>query len=144
MKLGQGSSSSGASFATAAPTQQRLPGGPGMTDEAPRDEQGELLEAGDGPLPPGAEDEFDPNLILDPETGKVVYKTKQQKNATKTVRTGPPGMLRIYTDGSALKNGRALASAGVGVYFGPGDKRFAIVLSFTRSPSIFSILVFPC
>jgi ribonuclease HI len=29
----------------------------------------------------------------------------------------------IYTDGSSLANGRAGAVAGVGVYFGPGDKR---------------------
>lgn len=33
-------------------------------------------------------------------------------------------MLRIYTDGSSLKNGRTQAAAGVGVYFGPGDSRF--------------------
>lgn len=98
---------------------------PGMVSENPRDEQGVPLEAGDGPLPPGAEDGFDPNVLLDPSTGKVVYKTQEQKTATRPKPTGPPGMLRIYTDGSTLKNGRNLASAGVGVYFGPGDTRFA-------------------
>lgn len=32
-------------------------------------------------------------------------------------------VLEIYTDGSALKNGRAGAAAGVGVYFGQNDSR---------------------
>jgi ribonuclease HI len=36
---------------------------------------------------------------------------------------GPQARLDIYTDGSATNNGRAGASAGVGVYFGPGDMR---------------------
>jgi ribonuclease HI len=30
----------------------------------------------------------------------------------------------IYTDGSSLSNGRVGASAGYGVYFGPGDERY--------------------
>lgn len=98
---------------------------PGMVGENPRDAQGVPFEAGDGPLPPGAEDKFDPNVLLDPKTGKVVYKTQEQKTATKPKPAGPPVMLRIYTDGSTLKNGRNFASAGVGVYFGPGDPRFA-------------------
>ncbi|GAW22084.1 hypothetical protein ANO14919_116190 [Xylariales sp. No.14919] len=34
-----------------------------------------------------------------------------------------PDVLRIFTDGSSLSNGRAGAIAGVGVYFGEGDKR---------------------
>ncbi|KAI5281880.1 hypothetical protein KEM52_003840, partial [Ascosphaera acerosa] len=32
-------------------------------------------------------------------------------------------ILRIYTDGSSLANGKAGAVAGVGVFFGPGDAR---------------------
>lgn len=32
-------------------------------------------------------------------------------------------VLEIYTDGSALKNGRVGAVAGVGVYFGQNDSR---------------------
>lgn len=106
---------------------------PGMVGENPRDAQGVPFEAGDGPLPPGAEDKFDPNVLLDPKTGKVVYKMQEQKTATKPKPAGPPGMLRIYTDGSTLKNGRNFASAGVGVYFGPGDPRFA---SHTLSQSV--------
>ncbi|RMJ27867.1 ribonuclease H [Aspergillus sp. HF37] len=96
---------------------------PGIVGENPRDVQGVPFEAGDGPLPPGAEDKFDPNVLLDPATGKVVYKTQEQKTAKKPKPAGPPDMLRIYTDGSTLKNGRKFASAGVGVYFGPGDSR---------------------
>lgn len=105
----------------------QAPGAPGMLKDVPRDEQGAPVEPGDGPLPPGAEDGFDPNLLLDPATGKVVYRSADQANATKLKATGPPGMLRIYTDGSSLKNGQALASAGVGVYFGPGDTRFVFL-----------------
>lgn len=33
-------------------------------------------------------------------------------------------VLDVYTDGSSLKNGRAGAAAGVGVFFGIGDTRF--------------------
>ena len=33
------------------------------------------------------------------------------------------GVLRIYTDGSSLGNGKYGARAGLGVYFGPGDPR---------------------
>lgn len=106
-------------------SQTSLPGAPGTMSEIPTDETGAQLEPGTGPLPPGAEDGFDPNVLLDAATGKVVYKTSTQKAATKMKPTGPPGMLRIYTDGSALKNGSAVAAAGVGVYFGPGDKRLA-------------------
>ncbi|KAI4199651.1 MAG: hypothetical protein LQ350_004442 [Teloschistes chrysophthalmus] len=82
-------------------------------------------EPGTGPLPPGTEDGFDPNIILDPVSGKVVYKTQEQRQATKPHPGGPAqsGALRIHTDGSALGNGKAGAFAGVGVYFGPGDKR---------------------
>ncbi|KAJ5216910.1 Ribosomal protein L9/RNase H1 N-terminal [Penicillium chermesinum] len=93
----------------------------GIEREPPKDADGIEYPAGDGPLPRGAEDGFDPNVLLDPATGKVVYKTPAQKVATKTQATATAGMLRIYTDGSSLRNGTPLASAGVGVYFGPGD-----------------------
>ncbi len=83
-------------------------------------------DAGDAPLPHiSAEDGFDPNIILDPGTGQVVYKTPEQRRATK-IQGGWGGqneMLRIHTDGSALGNGTMGALAGVGVYFGPGDQR---------------------
>ncbi|KAJ5794402.1 hypothetical protein N7457_001001 [Penicillium paradoxum] len=96
----------------------------GTMIEELKDAEGVEFAPGEGPLPTGAEDGFDPNVILDPTTGKVVYKTVPQMAATKTQSTGIPGMLRIYTDGSSLRNGTPFASAGVGVYFGPGDSRF--------------------
>lgn len=99
-------------------------GVPGLTDETPKDAAGVEYAPGEGPLPTGAEDGFDPNVLLDPTTGKMVYKPVAKKTATKTRVAGIPGMLRIYTDGSSLRNGTKLASAGVGVYFGPGDSRF--------------------
>lgn len=102
-----------------------LPGAAGMTIDDPRDPEGNVYDAGDGPLPRGATDGFDPNVLLNPGTGQVVYKTPQQRTATKPQKTAgsPPGMLKIYTDGSALGGGRVGARAGVGVYFGPNDDR---------------------
>lgn len=85
----------------------------------------EDYEAGTGPLPPGAEDGFDPNIILDPNTGKVIYKTQEQRQTMKPAPAGATetGPIRIHTDGSSLGNGTSGAFAGVGVYFGPGDQR---------------------
>lgn len=82
-------------------------------------------EPGTAPLPPSAEDGFDPNIILNPETGTIVYKTQEQRQATKPDPAGASqtGPIRIHTDGSSLGNGTAGAFAGVGVYFGPKDKR---------------------
>ncbi|KAL2041594.1 hypothetical protein N7G274_005378 [Stereocaulon virgatum] len=82
-------------------------------------------EPGTGPMPPDAVDGFDPNIVLDPVSGKILYKTKEQRQEKKprssgTSQTEP---IRIHTDGSSSGNGTAGAFAGVGVYFGPGDKR---------------------
>ncbi|EEP78391.1 ribonuclease H [Uncinocarpus reesii 1704] len=98
---------------------------PGMMAEPLRDEAGNVYPAGTGPLPPGAEDGFDPNVLLNPSTGRLVYKTAEQKAATKLQpkQSTLGNMLNIYTDGSALGNGKLRAKAGVGVYFGPGDER---------------------
>lgn len=95
------------------------------TKQAPIEYNEALWAPGTGPLPPGAEDGFDPNIILDPVSGNVVYKTLEQRQATKPHPAGPAqsGILRIHTDGSALGNGSAGAFAGIGVYFGPGDNR---------------------
>jgi ribonuclease HI len=111
--------------------------GEGIATERPKDAEGVEFAAGEGPLPKGAEDGFDPNVLLDPATGKVVYKTIAQKEATKPQTTGIPGMLRIYTDGSSLRNGTPLASAGVGVYFGPGDSRFVTNVELISCTSAF-------
>ena len=76
-------------------------------------------------LPVGAEDGFDPNILLQAGTGNVIIKGRAQKAATKLHSTGPVagGMTRVYTDGSSLGNGKQGAFAGVGVYFGPADQR---------------------
>ncbi|KAL2351217.1 putative ribonuclease H [Cryomyces antarcticus] len=98
-------------------------------------------EAGEGPLLEGAEDGFDSRIILNPQTGKVEYKTEEQNNAMKWYATGmaTDSMLRIYTDGSSLGNGQRGAVAGVGVYFGPKDSRYVSSLllqtSHVMSPS---------
>lgn len=84
-------------------------------------------QAGTGPLPPGMEDGFDSNIFLDPSTGQIVYKSEEQRQATKIQMQGGAlsDPLRIYTDGSALGNGGPQAFAGVGVYFGPNDPRYS-------------------
>ena len=78
-------------------------------------------------LPPGAEDGFDPNIILEPSSGNVIIKTRGQRMATKLQSSGSAvnSILRVYTDGSSLRNGQPGAFAGVGVYFGPDDERCA-------------------
>lgn len=83
-------------------------------------------EPGTGPLPPDAEDGFDHNIMLDPYSGNIIFKTPEQRQATKSRPSGlsQTEPIRIHTDGSSLGNGKAVAFAGVGVYFGPGDKRF--------------------
>ena len=99
-----------------------------------KDMQGNIYEPGTGPLTPGAEDGFDPNIKLD-SNGSLVHKTEAEKTARKIIPkpSPPPGMLTIYTDGSSLRNGAAGARAGVGVYFGPGDsKNVSEALSGTR------------
>ncbi|KAL9048688.1 MAG: hypothetical protein Q9162_007598 [Coniocarpon cinnabarinum] len=84
----------------------------------------ETIEPGYGPLPSGAEDGFDRRLKLNQNTGAVEYKSDGELRAVKMQATGlaRDQPLRIYTDGSALKNGANGARAGVGVYFGPLDQ----------------------
>jgi ribonuclease HI len=48
---------------------------------------------------------------------------KKPKTAAKLATTRN-GVVVVYTDGSSLGNGRAGATAGVGVYFGASDPRF--------------------
>jgi ribonuclease HI len=83
------------------------------------------FEPGEGPLPPGTEDGFDPTIKLDKSTGRVVRKSEAELNAKKWQPTGEfSGPLVVYTDGSALGNGKVGAVAGVGVYFGSNDARY--------------------
>ncbi len=85
----------------------------------------QTFEPGTGPLPPDAEDDFDPMVALNPHTGKLEWKSDVQRRKTILQPTGPKadGILRIYTDGSSLKNGQGGAVGGIGVYFGDGDPR---------------------
>ena len=95
---------------------------------APKSREGREFAPGKGPLPPGAEDGFDPNVKLASD-GLIVRKSEEEKFKTKMIskEKDPPGMLKIYTDGSSLKNGQAGACAGVGVYFGPLDPKYVLL-----------------
>ena len=86
---------------------------------------GEEYEPGDGPLPEGAEDNFDHTITLDRSRGQARYKTAAEMSKTKYSASAPvkDSPVRIYTDGSTLANGQTSAIGGVGVYFGPLDKR---------------------
>ena len=91
----------------------------------PKDKEGNPYPLGTGPLPSGAEDGYDPNLKLAAD-GTIQQKTDEEKAKTKMIikEKEPPGMLRIYTDGSSLRNGQPGARAGVGVFFGPQDPKY--------------------
>lgn len=78
--------------------------------------------AGEGPLPDGAEDGFDPRITLNLVTGKIEYKEATTKWQAVNLQDDKPVV--IYTDGSSLGNGAHGAVAGVGVYFGPQDRRY--------------------
>lgn len=81
-------------------------------------------DPGTGPLPPGAEDGFDPRVILAPQAldnSYIQYKTPLQRDSAKMQAVGldPSTVVDIYTDGCCKSNGVAgKATAGWGVYFG--------------------------
>lgn len=54
---------------------------------------------------------------------KKAKKTKTSTEPGGDIIDDEPGMLRIFTDGSSLSNGRRGATAGVGVFFGEDDER---------------------
>jgi len=84
----------------------------------------ETLEPGSGPLPNGAEDGFDPRLMLAPDaadSGYISYKTPAQRESSKMQPVGVnlSACVDIYTDGCCKSNGvEGKAIAGWGVYFG--------------------------
>jgi ribonuclease HI len=89
-------------------------------------ENGEI-DPGTGPLPPDAEDGFDRNIILRPDTGRIEFKTEAELNARKWQATGETtDPLVIHTDGAAPGNGQDGAVAGIGVYFGPRNPKCVI------------------
>jgi len=83
------------------------------------------FEPGEAPLPHDTEDGFDTNIVLDQHTGNARYKTSEERSRLKpqAVRPAKDSAIKIYTDGSSLGNGQIGAVGGVGVYFGPNDKR---------------------
>ncbi|KAI1117443.1 ribonuclease H-like protein [Nemania sp. NC0429] len=54
---------------------------------------------------------------------KKAKKTRTQGEPSGDTIEDEPGVIQIFTDGSSLSNGRAGATAGVGVFFGEGDPR---------------------
>lgn len=97
----------------------------GIKEESPGlMEQGEY-EPGEAPLSHDVEDGFDRDIVLDHQTNGARYKTREEREVM-TYHVARPVVdapIRIYTDGSSLSNGQANAWGGVGVYFGPADKR---------------------
>ena len=83
------------------------------------------FEPGEAPLPEDAEDGFDSSIVLDQSLGTARYKTAEERSRLKpqAVRPAKDSCIKIYTDGSSLGNGQDGAVGGIGVYFGPGDKR---------------------
>jgi ribonuclease HI len=106
-------------------------------DPSSKEKSGQLSDLGTGPLPAGAEDGYDPNIKLDAD-GTIRERTVEEKITTKKIprETSPPGMLKIYTDGSSLKNGQIGARAGVGVYFGPASFEYDSLSSQSRADEI--------
>lgn len=90
----------------------------------PLSEQGEY-EPGEAPLGEDTCDGFDPTIILDPVTQQLRYRTREERQQLSyhAARPAAGAAIRIYTDGSSLGNGQKGALGGVGVYFGPGDRR---------------------
>ena len=60
--------------------------------------------------------------IVSGENGDI-HRAKKVKPKQPTT-TKKSSCLRVYTDGSSLKNGKSDATAGVGVWFGSNDKRY--------------------
>ncbi|OAP57867.1 hypothetical protein AYL99_08605 [Fonsecaea erecta] len=74
----------------------------------------------------GDEDKYDTNIRVGPGNTIINRAEEEQIRAkVKSEQQESPGMLRIYTDGSALGNGAPGAKAGVGVFFGPQNPLYA-------------------
>lgn len=99
----------------------------GIKDEnsSPSPELNGEYPPGEAPLPPDTQDDFDPTITLDQSIGDIRYKNAVEFAKTKLMASAPipSAPVRIYTDGSSLNNGQIGANGGVGVWFGPLDKR---------------------
>lgn len=69
----------------------------------------------------GSSDAF--QALKEPATAQATPSRPTSSRLAAAVPSIPDGILRIYTDGSSLANGKVGSRAGVGVYFGPGDPR---------------------
>ena len=115
----------------------QIPGGEGLLMSDQTDPP--LDQPGLWPLPTDAIDGFDPNVKLG-DDGSLRYKTVEEKQRTKLIPVSgkkSKNVLKIYTDGSALNNGQGGAVGGVGVYFGPGHKRYVLNSSSNVSDIFF-------
>lgn len=96
----------------------------------------EFPEPGTDSLPNDAEDGFDHRILLDPNTGKLRWKTQAELQQTRpqsridTVND----TIYIYTDGACRANGQHGAVAGVGVFFGKDDPRYVARFSLAAPP----------
>lgn len=62
-------------------------------------------------------------LIVDAAEVENDENLYQSINIIQKAKPAVEGVLKIYTDGSSLGNGKAGARAGLGVWFGPNDTR---------------------
>ena len=86
----------------------------------------ELFVSSMGALASDEEDTFSPTITSSNFATKRGGKPKS-RTQTKLLQikgSKSEGILRIYTDGSSLGNGKGGAVAGVGVFFGVGDVRY--------------------
>lgn len=63
---------------------------------------------------------------------EVVEPPKKKTRTTRSIKPIADNVLPIYTDGSSRGNGKVGAVAGVGVFFGKNDPRFALMESSRR------------
>jgi len=59
----------------------------------------------------------------EPATKKLKKTKASSESGSEILIKDDPNVLRVFTDGSSLSNGRAGATAGVGVFFGEDDER---------------------
>ncbi len=75
------------------------------------------------------DDDEDAARILQPAAKRAKHGSAAAAAAAAAAASS--SVLTIYADGSSLGNGQHGASAGVGVFFGPGDKRCVFAFCFT-------------